>query len=44
MLHSPDENIIVDQFETTIRFAASLFRMLAQKADEMAQGLESNAR
>ncbi|MBL0404549.1 M20/M25/M40 family metallo-hydrolase [Microvirga aerilata] len=35
MLHSPNENIIVGQFEATVRFAASLFGMLAQRADSM---------
>jgi acetylornithine deacetylase/succinyl-diaminopimelate desuccinylase-like protein len=44
MLHSPNENIIVDQFETTIQFAASLFRMLARRGNAMAREPESNAR
>ncbi len=44
MLHSPNENIIVDQFERTIRFSASLFRMLTERSNESAWEVEANAR
>jgi acetylornithine deacetylase/succinyl-diaminopimelate desuccinylase-like protein len=43
MLHSPNENIIVDQFERTIRFSASLFRMLTERSNESAWEVEANA-
>ncbi len=43
MLHSPNENIIVDQFETMIECSAALFQRLLERASRMEHSLQSKA-